>query len=270
MESQVVIILATLLPTMLMLVLILLCWLRWGQVRRRDSARRLDSVVSSGLGLPPAPRMQASSERATSPRESGEQQLEPHTKASTSSPEMPEKPGTESTGASYDCFLAHDWGSDELGRDNHERVRLVNAGLVRAGFSTWFDDERIRGNINAELADASARAHASLACSIYLLPSAPILSHLLPSAPVLSSSASGLSSHTTRALLQSVDASKTVLVFVTARYIDKVAGKGERGANDNCKYEFARTCIHANTHTHTRAHTHTNGPTHSGAATAHK
>lgn len=28
-----------------------------------------------------------------------------------------------------DVFLTHDWGKDELGRDNHSRVAAVNDGL---------------------------------------------------------------------------------------------------------------------------------------------
>ena len=34
-----------------------------------------------------------------------------------------------------------------------------------------------------------------------------------------------------------IDMAQTVGVFITKRYIDKASGKGETGANDNCKFE---------------------------------
>eukprot|EP01039_Chlorochromonas_danica_P002745 gene2745-2998_t len=46
-----------------------------------------------------------------------------------------------------DVFLTHDWGVDEDGRKNHDRVARVNAGLQRLGLITWFDSERMEGDI---------------------------------------------------------------------------------------------------------------------------
>ena len=48
-------------------------------------------------------------------------------------------------------FLKHDWGVDELGRDNHSRVALVNASLQRVGLTTWFDEEQMRGDVNKKV-----------------------------------------------------------------------------------------------------------------------
>ena len=45
----------------------------------------------------------------------------------------------------YDCFLSHDWGKDEDGRDNHARVAKICAGLKAAGLRPWFDEERMQG-----------------------------------------------------------------------------------------------------------------------------
>ena len=53
----------------------------------------------------------------------------------------------------YDAFLAHDWGEDELGRNNHARVTKVNEALKQAGVVTWFDSDRMRGDINLQMAD---------------------------------------------------------------------------------------------------------------------
>ena len=52
----------------------------------------------------------------------------------------------------YDCFLTHDWGTDELGRSNHDRVSQVNRLLQASGLVTWFDEERMEGNINQQMA----------------------------------------------------------------------------------------------------------------------
>lgn len=53
----------------------------------------------------------------------------------------------------FQCFLAHDWGYDEEGRPNHERVSRVKSGLDKAGIRAWFDEEQLRGDINGQMAD---------------------------------------------------------------------------------------------------------------------
>ena len=75
---------------------------------------------------------------------------------------------------------------DERGRSNHERVSRVNAALQAAGLVTWFDEERMHGDVVAQMTDG-------------------------------------------------IDHSSLVLVFITHNYINKVAGFGPNGANDNCK-----------------------------------
>lgn len=92
-------------------------------------------------------------------------------------------------GERYAAFLTHDWGTDELGRDNHSRVAKINRALQAKGLNTWFDEDRMHGNIE----DAMTRG---------------------------------------------IDKSACVIVFITSRYIHKVGGKGERGEDDNCRFEF--------------------------------
>ena len=46
-----------------------------------------------------------------------------------------------------DIFLSHNWGNDELGRNNHERVSLIKKALDKLGYCTWLDDEKLRGDI---------------------------------------------------------------------------------------------------------------------------
>jgi hypothetical protein len=96
----------------------------------------------------------------------------------SSIPELP-------AGIKYHVFLTHDWGK-ELGHDNHARVRRINEELQKRGFSTWFDNDRMQGNIMEQMS-------------------------------------------------QGIDQSALVLVFVTRRYVEKVAGSD---ATDNCKLEF--------------------------------
>lgn len=45
----------------------------------------------------------------------------------------------------YHAFLTHNWGNDAHGRDNHKRVSIVNENLKKAGFTTWFDSDRMTG-----------------------------------------------------------------------------------------------------------------------------
>ena len=47
----------------------------------------------------------------------------------------------------YHVFLTHDWGKDENGEDNHEKVACINKALQTRGFVTWFDEDRMEGNI---------------------------------------------------------------------------------------------------------------------------
>ena len=51
----------------------------------------------------------------------------------------------------YDAFLSHNWGVDEHDRDNHERVIQVNETLKKAGIKTWFDAEKLTGNIPLQM-----------------------------------------------------------------------------------------------------------------------
>lgn len=58
----------------------------------------------------------------------------------------------------YDAFLTHDWGKDEDERDNHKRVSRVNAALKARGINTWFDEDRLDGNIRHVMAEAIAQS----------------------------------------------------------------------------------------------------------------
>ena len=48
---------------------------------------------------------------------------------------------------STDVFLTHDWGTDELERQNHARVSCLNTALQAKGLTTWFDEDKMEGFI---------------------------------------------------------------------------------------------------------------------------
>ena len=52
-----------------------------------------------------------------------------------------------SVGKETHVFLTHDWGKDEQGRSNHDRVQKVCEGLKIRGIIPWFDSDRMTGQI---------------------------------------------------------------------------------------------------------------------------
>ena len=61
-------------------------------------------------------------------------------------------------------FLSHAWARDELGRDNHQRVAQLLSALQRLGWSTWYDEDNIQGNMDASVADGIEGAAAMVVC----------------------------------------------------------------------------------------------------------
>ncbi len=61
-------------------------------------------------------------------------------------------------------FLSHNWGTDREGRNNHQRVSRLNADLQRAGLVTWFDEERLQGNIIDQIADGIDESACVVVC----------------------------------------------------------------------------------------------------------
>ncbi len=49
-----------------------------------------------------------------------------------------------------DVFLTHDWGE---GCVNHGRVSKLNSELERLGLVTWFDEQRMKGDIKQQMAE---------------------------------------------------------------------------------------------------------------------
>ena len=73
-----------------------------------------------------------------------------------SSPGLPDQAHTPSPDKKVkqsQAFLSHNWGRDALGKDNHERVSRINAGLRERGISTWFDESEMEGHIGDQMAN---------------------------------------------------------------------------------------------------------------------
>jgi Tfp pilus assembly major pilin PilA len=61
-------------------------------------------------------------------------------------------------------FLTHNWSDDEDGRNNHDRVSRINKALQRKGFVTWFDEERMDGQIRQKMTEGIKQTHCVVVC----------------------------------------------------------------------------------------------------------
>jgi len=62
----------------------------------------------------------------------------------------PNTSGTNGTIIETDCFLSHNWGAN---KENHVLVANINHELTKRGLKTWFDEEKIEGNIRYKMAE---------------------------------------------------------------------------------------------------------------------
>lgn len=49
-----------------------------------------------------------------------------------------------------DCFLSHNWGEKHI---NHQHVQKINVALQKRGLNTWFDENKLDGNIRYKMAE---------------------------------------------------------------------------------------------------------------------
>ena len=61
-------------------------------------------------------------------------------------------------------FLSHAWGNDSLNRDNHERCKELYNLLVDKGYSVWFDENDMKGNIDNSIMKGINNAKIILLC----------------------------------------------------------------------------------------------------------
>jgi hypothetical protein len=60
------------------------------------------------------------------------------------------RPISSSSKIETDCFLSHNWGHD---KNNHYLVAKINNELIKRGLNTWFDENKIEGNIRFKMAE---------------------------------------------------------------------------------------------------------------------
>jgi hypothetical protein len=65
-----------------------------------------------------------------------------------------------STCKPFDAFLTHDWGNDELGRNNHHRVVQVAKALKARGLPVWIDEHEITANIVEQMCNGIENSNA--------------------------------------------------------------------------------------------------------------
>lgn len=61
-------------------------------------------------------------------------------------------------------FFSHTWHCDNLGRDTHQRVHELVKKIRYKGWTTWFDEEDMGGNIDAAMAEGIDCADAVILC----------------------------------------------------------------------------------------------------------
>lgn len=63
-----------------------------------------------------------------------------------------------------DVFVSHDWGIDQLGRINHERVVKLVHELNRRMIRCWFDEQRLQGNIVQQMCAGIDKTQLMVVC----------------------------------------------------------------------------------------------------------
>ena len=61
-------------------------------------------------------------------------------------------------------FFSHAWRLDNLNRETHKRVSEVVKGLQKYGWTTWFDDDDMIGNMDAAMADGIENCECFIVC----------------------------------------------------------------------------------------------------------
>ena len=61
-------------------------------------------------------------------------------------------------------FLSHTWRLDNLNRHTHQRVNSLAEGLRKYGWTTWFDEDDMIGNIDAAMAAGIDNCDCVLVC----------------------------------------------------------------------------------------------------------
>jgi hypothetical protein len=60
-----------------------------------------------------------------------------------------------------EVFITHNWGKQNF---NHQQVARINAALKARGIITWFDDDRMRGNVRKKMTTGIENTKCMLVC----------------------------------------------------------------------------------------------------------
>eukprot|EP00299_Pterocystis_sp_00344_P014397 c7128_g1_i1.p1 GENE.c7128_g1_i1~~c7128_g1_i1.p1 ORF type:complete len:185 (+),score=38.16 c7128_g1_i1:30-557(+) len=61
-------------------------------------------------------------------------------------------------------FVSHNWGNDDLGRDNHERVQHLATRLKVNFVTAWFDGLDMHGRVDIAMSDGIDRSKCVVVC----------------------------------------------------------------------------------------------------------
>jgi alpha-tubulin suppressor-like RCC1 family protein len=64
---------------------------------------------------------------------------------------------------STDVFLTHEWGQD-VEHKNHKRVAIINSELKKLGVNTWFDQDKLSGDIVLQISAAIEKTSIMVVC----------------------------------------------------------------------------------------------------------
>ena len=68
-------------------------------------------------------------------------------------PSKPVAPPIKLFKSKFTAFLSHNWGKDDEGRDNHQRVLKLAKALSDAGLPVWTDEDQMHGDILQRMTD---------------------------------------------------------------------------------------------------------------------
>ena len=63
-----------------------------------------------------------------------------------------------------DIFISHAWSYDCQDRDNHYRCNILRDKLEEVGYSTWFDEHDMKGNIDKSIMKGINNSTVVLVC----------------------------------------------------------------------------------------------------------
>lgn len=64
----------------------------------------------------------------------------------------------------HPCFITHDWGIDQYGRNNHKRVIQLANNLKERGLPVWIDEHEMTGDIVEQMCNGIENSDIIIVC----------------------------------------------------------------------------------------------------------